>query len=714
MEATERLFNFIRNLFSGEPDSGSGWYAGIDSALQYHKMTQEWMTEKWDRAGGTNITKELGCLDKLIENSGMLIEGKESKRVSFIDLGTGDGTKAIKIMKGIVDSDTTDKLLRDVLARRDEITKEVHDFGHLPPGKKEQMKEIHDGKAIVNVLNEEYKKKEGGIMRVVYMPVDFNKYMAQLAIMNIAMDAYPKFREAIMESPNELMVDLTGTKPVNDVNLNMLQNLIHITAEYADRDYQKFWTRLMMTSMNDVTPEIMDKIAGLNDDDLKKTADATLGGIETLIEKAGRIRKIEDHDELFKELYQRRLFDKLHTFLTWLAPDDVQYGFGENSPIMKRLKDARDYLISLKEGEFDRKKHLQLAKVSAINGKTMIEDASFYMDMFESTHAALDEVKEDKSSEGIRKLLQYWEMRTEENNLFLPGLINPNAIYPGSPEMDSRANEFWRQHDPNLLTLFTVKFAALSIYDDLQNSAGNKDVQFTEPASPDVINTAVLLPTRGIEADFTETEKLLRTVEYLSAYNSDDTNLVALLGQTLGNWEEETVVEEGKVKVGRKEFVKRLYESMNDGDYFLVGVDLRPTEDWDEEAIEQRITNMEAEYAITEDFFRAGEDKQEKDILEYEVELDEKTGLLLPKETKFVAKYNPETHKMEFRFEQDGEVVKDLDFSYKFTYGEITGLLKDAGFTITGSETHKGHYTAGGRQLTSGPEYAVLLARKEK
>ena len=49
----------------------------------------------------------------------------------------------------------------------------------------------------------------------------------------------------------------------------------------------------------------------------------------------------------------------------------------------------------------------------------------------------------------------------------------------------------------------------------------------------------IITPTRGIEADFNDSEKLFKITRCLASYDPEDTNLVAFLGQTLGNFEED-------------------------------------------------------------------------------------------------------------------------------------------------------------------------------
>ena len=96
-EAIEANFKaFLQGLFPDEPEEEKGMYSGAEGAFQYSKFTQKLAEQE-----NNNIAKELKCLEKLIASKEVLVEGKKNKRVNFIDLGTGDGTKAIKITSSI-------------------------------------------------------------------------------------------------------------------------------------------------------------------------------------------------------------------------------------------------------------------------------------------------------------------------------------------------------------------------------------------------------------------------------------------------------------------------------------------------------------------------------------------------------------------------------------------------------------------------------------
>jgi hypothetical protein len=539
---------------------------------------------------------------------------------------------------------------------------------------KQNLEINHIMRCVVENINSLHKEDMQGIKKATYLPIDSNKYMSQLAILNIVMKICHNFKKTFTDSRVPQDHDMTSKNPKKKLDFYSFEQVVN-GCSGANCDTFPFWTRVRAANYLNATAEDIKQASELTDDKLKEIANDAIESLEGLIEKAGRIREIEGCAEYLDKKAAEFIGSNYNPVS--LGHGDVLKGFSDESLMVRGLKNARDYLKGLAGDNFSRQKLLLTARCYNMDGRDILNDASIFLDEFEK-------MLKSKKKKWDRKSLAKKYAESFHRQMNLAGMdVNLDSVIKAIKS---------DQYDPWMYMMHSLKYASMKFYDSWGNKAGSKDILVIDPHPVEHSNTAVLLPARGIEADFTKTSELLNAVDYVSSHHPDDTKIVALLGQTLGNFEEKD----------RRGFIQGLYDNMQDGDYFLIGVDLRPSKkDWDERAIEQRVANMEREYAICGDFFTM------------------QPGI--PENARFVPKYSHENSRMEFRLEwlEGGKhVVKDMGFSHKFAKGEIRSLLKDAGFKIVGQEYHtakRGTYTDGhGRGMNSGPEYAVLLARKGK
>jgi len=220
----------------------------------------------------------------------------------------------------------------------------------------------------------------------------------------------------------------------------------------------------------------------------------------------------------------------------------------------------------------------------------------------------------------------------------------------------------------------------LSIYE-------NRGYKIVEPGH------ILVLEGCDYEIDFFDKNlgKAFDAMEYISS-NENNQNIYTLLGQTLGNFTTED----------RNQLLKKFYDAMNEGDMFIVGVELRPQT---EEGIEE-ITGYYNEGSAVEELMRhstrvIGID----DFVDYDARYENNAI-----EMFFTAKQGFEVDGR--RFEKGDEI--SVGTSYKFNSEELMSEMKKAGFSIVGYDVeNKLHRGADRKIVELGDEYAVIVARKE-
>ncbi len=187
--------------------------------------------------------------------------------------------------------------------------------------------------------------------------------------------------------------------------------------------------------------------------------------------------------------------------------------------------------------------------------------------------------------------------------------------------------------------------------------------------------------------------KLFRTVMFENSM-SHSHQVVGLLGQTIGNFAED----------GRKKIVKQIYDALEPGSYFMLGAELRPSEE--DQLYQQKIQDMRKYYGAPElNDGRMGEGEK---LLRYAT----KQLGIRDEDLEYKVDFNNNSIDMCFLVKNDGvkatygsheiPLAKDqkllMATSHKFSAGELTNLVKDAGFTIEYNPDRYG--------------YTVILARK--
>lgn len=179
---------------------------------------------------------------------------------------------------------------------------------------------------------------------------------------------------------------------------------------------------------------------------------------------------------------------------------------------------------------------------------------------------------------------------------------------------------------------------------------------------------------KGITLDFTDFEKVYKTTQGIASGLLGRQKMYLLLGQTLGNYGSEE----------RALLVQRFYDNMQQGDFFLIGIDMAP-ECKTQEAKDIRLKQMQNEYCKAEDFVRAA--------------MNSKTA-------QVNANYDETNNDIVIMVDENGQ-RREFFRSHKFNHQEINGLLENSGFKILGSR-----YYTNPKDADFGIEYSVVLCQK--
>lgn len=202
----------------------------------------------------------------------------------------------------------------------------------------------------------------------------------------------------------------------------------------------------------------------------------------------------------------------------------------------------------------------------------------------------------------------------------------------------------------------------------------------SHPARSDLlVRKEVIVPMTGLEIDFFQ--NLPEVVSAVKALNGKGMNIFCMLGNTFGNYLPDT----------RKVFLATLYDEMEVGDLFLLGISLRPTEGpwWSEE-----IRLLEREYLTGEAFMRLAADHPR---------------------SKYCAKYDPASHCMAYSFERPDKSVQDIGYSYLFDAKEVVDDLDAARFDVLSGASYPSLKDSKAlSQIEYEPKYLTVLVRKSQ
>jgi hypothetical protein len=252
--------------------------------------------------------------------------------------------------------------------------------------------------------------------------------------------------------------------------------------------------------------------------------------------------------------------------------------------------------------------------------------------------------------------------------------------------MDARRNFFNLTHNENYYLvmygcLSKLDFGIENIPDKLDYHSGRCKSELGKSIGNHYIHADrnqrnCFVPEDSITIDFFDFDKVSTSMKYLTSV-SPGKNIFMLLGQTLGNYSEDE----------RAQLVKQVYDNLNEGDYFLVGVDIKPDGNLSDEYIKQRIQEMEWEYKQGEGFARL-------------------VSKGIPETSEYIPIYNSETHSMDINFKHESGEIETVFNSYKFENDEVENLLVNSGFKLEGLEPFFPD------KEEAGVEYIVYLARK--
>ncbi len=563
-EEIHRILDILEEPENSEPTE---WYNGKNAALTYCELTR-----KLSMTPGTNPWKELKCLDQVIEKG--LLHTLQEHSFNLIDLGTGNGDKAVKIIKT------------------------------LNPERTEQFTRY-------------------GQFSIRYFPIDFSRHMSQYALLNIALTFHP-----IDDEEMEIFLKHSPS----------IKNFFDLYSFSQNSKYGNVFSPISISECFTLTEDQIADILSLNDEKLERNAKDMVCSLEALIKRA---------QDMKQNQHWRGLIEKYapHSFPLQEYDSTMDFLIGE-------LEKGHSYL---NERQHDPRIQRRLHRIQSAVGERFFKHANELLDKFETYTNSCHTLEDLAALEEREAEIPSGESRMP---IFLKGSIN-DQVRTGVPSL-----------------LYTTLKVMEKLFYVEEYAAENNP--FYE--SDKCFNSSwAVMPTRGIEVDFRHTANMLKLVEYLTGY-SKRRSVVALLGQTLGNYE----------KAEREHFVGELAQHLRPGDLFMLGVDLRPDATWNAEAIKQRISSMEREYRKGERFMRFAIGKQK---------------------ATYQAKYNPAGNRMEFSFETDKETIP-MGFSYKFDREEAETLLTSSGFKIIGAEPYVGTYKKSGKLLNSGPEYLVLLAQK--
>lgn len=192
------------------------------------------------------------------------------------------------------------------------------------------------------------------------------------------------------------------------------------------------------------------------------------------------------------------------------------------------------------------------------------------------------------------------------------------------------------------------------------------------------VRKGVIVPMTGLKIDFFQ--NLPKVASAAKTLNGKGMNIFCMLGNTFGNYSPEK----------RKVFLTTLYNEMEVGELFLLGISLRP----EGEPCSEAIRSLEREYLPGEAFMRLGADHPQ---------------------SQYCSKYDPDSYCMIYSFERPDKSIQDVGYSYLFDAKEVVNDLDTARFEVVSRESYPS--LIDGKTLSQieyEPKYLTILVRKSQ
>ncbi|MDB4746139.1 L-histidine N(alpha)-methyltransferase [Verrucomicrobia bacterium] len=194
-----------------------------------------------------------------------------------------------------------------------------------------------------------------------------------------------------------------------------------------------------------------------------------------------------------------------------------------------------------------------------------------------------------------------------------------------------------------------------------------------------IVRDEVTIPTAGLEIDFFQ--NLPEVVSNAKRLNRNGMNVFCMLGNTFGNYLAEN----------RNIFLDTLYDEMEFGELFLLGLSLRPAE---ESFCSEQIRFLEREHLPGEEFMRLGADHPQ---------------------AKYHIKYDPDSCYMKYSFVRPDKTIQEIGYSYLFDANEVVNDLNAAHLEVVSCESYPVTVDSGSLPSTRDePKYLTILARKTR
>ncbi len=651
VELQRRLFNQLKE--SGNLRTSAAWYMAEEQAVEFAQMTRQ------DTNSGTNTNKEISLLEKILQKPEfirMFKRKKDGRGTIFVDLGCGNGDK-----------------MKHVLS---EVSKRA-----LP-------------------------------LDFKYFPVDVSPYMIAYAIANIDSGTFKNdfFYEStgwtkeefdqLQELSKPFLAKLYGYEQSADAAQNDAFHALllagGIASDNSDADkvllaralksemynyLNRVTARLKSEALQPLTPEEIVDYLSQNIDLVKKNkllylpsslellaTNTPKEALDLILESRGKLPELISECAKGDNRFAR--FDKaLDDYIRNAVSSDL-IKIGDMQGVLAGVfleHMTRDEEGKMKNSMFKRVKSSFFSPSEMAQLEIALEnDLELYSKVRQSASILPDPCKHGSIFKNIRP----------EHVKAAYEVVAKLALV----QYEGLAEKLYMRH------MGAVRLKNETLFDEIRKCSKQSGENNT-PGTHVVHDGFVL--------DFMK-DPLDKAVQaaYLTRYElGDEPVIVSLLGQTLGNFD----------RTERESLVKRIYDGLKPGDYFLVGVELRP--DYEER-----------KQAMIESY-REGAARFLKPTIDNLRIRKGKLGI-----EDLCVDYSGDS--IEMWFEPKGELIAEnpsdpadtivlngkipVATSYKFAPNELPELCRKSGFRKLWAEA----YVPPLGQPERGPEYVVVLARK--